>query len=181
MLSVQCESSNLFDILDEELLTIIGDPTTHVVQVDHNEFLRKKQHQQMSKALKNLTLLQKYMDVLSEALPGEGTYSREVVFQLRGIVHLARGESQLAFEQLESALKLWDDTDVTLETSGVRLTKRETEVAGLVSVGLSNEAIAEKLFVSSRTVTTHLDRIYKKLEIHSRTALAHYMARQRSG
>ncbi|MGD8189532.1 LuxR C-terminal-related transcriptional regulator [Brevibacillus ginsengisoli] len=38
--------------------------------------------------------------------------------------------------------------------------------------------MAEKLFVSSRTVTTHLDRIYKKLEIHSRTALAHNMAHQ---
>jgi non-specific serine/threonine protein kinase len=52
------------------------------------------------------------------------------------------------------------------------LTPREREVAELVADGLSNAAIAERLVVSVRTVTSHLDHAYTKLGIRSRTELA---------
>lgn len=52
------------------------------------------------------------------------------------------------------------------------LTPREREVAELVADGLSNSAIAERLVVSVRTVTSHLDHTYTKLGIRSRTELA---------
>ncbi|MCL6442336.1 MAG: LuxR C-terminal-related transcriptional regulator [Alicyclobacillus sp.] len=51
------------------------------------------------------------------------------------------------------------------------LSARELEVAHCVSRGLSNKQIAETLMISYRTVTTHLEKIYKKLDVHSRTEL----------
>jgi DNA-binding CsgD family transcriptional regulator len=48
------------------------------------------------------------------------------------------------------------------------LSIREAEVLRLVATGLSNAEVAEKLFISSRTVDWHLGSIYRKLGIHSR-------------
>ncbi|WP_223590336.1 response regulator transcription factor [Neobacillus bataviensis] len=55
------------------------------------------------------------------------------------------------------------------------LSPRELQVAIQVARGLSNEEVAKVLFLSKRTVTTHLERIYQKLEINSRAALASYV------
>lgn len=55
------------------------------------------------------------------------------------------------------------------------LSPRELQVAIQVARGLSNDEIAKTLFLSKRTVTTHLERIYQKLAINSRTALASYV------
>jgi DNA-binding NarL/FixJ family response regulator len=51
------------------------------------------------------------------------------------------------------------------------LTAREQEVARLASAGLSNQAIADRLVVSVRTVETHLSHAYAKLGISSRADL----------
>jgi DNA-binding CsgD family transcriptional regulator len=50
------------------------------------------------------------------------------------------------------------------------LTPREAEVLRLVRAGLSNKEIAGRLVVSTGTVRTHLDNIFEKLGVHSRTA-----------
>lgn len=60
--------------------------------------------------------------------------------------------------------------------TGAPLSKRELEVSRLVASGYSNAQIATELFISPRTVTTHLDHIYVKLELNSRTALTRYLA-----
>ena len=55
------------------------------------------------------------------------------------------------------------------------LTAREQEIAALVATGRRSRAIADELFLSHRTVETHLARIYRKLNVSSRTALAHLL------
>ena len=51
------------------------------------------------------------------------------------------------------------------------LTQRELEVVGLVREGYTNQQIAESLFVSIRTVETHLSHAFTKLGVTSRTSL----------
>jgi non-specific serine/threonine protein kinase len=55
------------------------------------------------------------------------------------------------------------------------LTSRELEIAGLVSEGLSNRQIAERLVISKRTVDAHIEHIYGKLGVSSRVALASWL------
>ena len=63
-------------------------------------------------------------------------------------------------------------------TSGwASLTPAEREVVRLVGEGLANKAIAARLFVSPRTVQTHLTHVYTKLGITSRVQLAQKAAR----
>lgn len=52
------------------------------------------------------------------------------------------------------------------------LTEREREIALLISKGFSNKAIGEQLFVSERTIKTHLSSIFAKTGVHSRLKLA---------
>ena len=50
------------------------------------------------------------------------------------------------------------------------LSEREAEVLRLVARGLTNAGIGERLFISPRTVNTHLIAIYRKLSVDSRSA-----------
>jgi DNA-binding CsgD family transcriptional regulator len=50
------------------------------------------------------------------------------------------------------------------------LTNREAEVVELVAQGLTNKEIASRLFVSPTTVRTHLENVFAKLDVHTRTA-----------
>ena len=71
-----------------------------------------------------------------------------------------------------------DELRATGETVGKRtpdardrLTAQELQIAQLAALGLSNRAIAERLFVSHRTIGSHLYHIYPKLGITARTQL----------
>jgi non-specific serine/threonine protein kinase len=54
------------------------------------------------------------------------------------------------------------------------LTTREVEVLGLVAEGLTNVEVAKRLFVSPRTVDTHLTSIYHKLGVSSRAGATRF-------
>ena len=54
------------------------------------------------------------------------------------------------------------------------LTRREVEVLRLVAAGLTDAQVAERLYLSPRTVTTHLTSIYNKLGVSSRLAAARF-------
>jgi DNA-binding CsgD family transcriptional regulator len=58
------------------------------------------------------------------------------------------------------------------------LTRREAEVLDLVAQGLTNGEIASRLVISAATVRTHLENVFEKLDVHTRTAA---VARVRAG
>lgn len=68
------------------------------------------------------------------------------------------------------------NTAAPAPASGI-LSRRELDIMGLLAKGLTLTAIAEILSISEHTVTTHVKKIYKKLNVHSRGE-AVYEARQ---
>jgi LuxR family maltose regulon positive regulatory protein len=63
---------------------------------------------------------------------------------------------------------------VHVPNTGETLTPREVEILRLVMAGYSNRAIAEQLVISEWTVKSHLTKIYRKLDVASRTQASAY-------
>jgi DNA-binding NarL/FixJ family response regulator len=80
---------------------------------------------------------------------------------------------QIARKLMEFPAKEAKITDVAYGT----LTPREQEVMRLLAEGLSPKEIAEKLFISSKTVENHRANIMKKLDLHSTMELVRYAAK----
>ena len=85
------------------------------------------------------------------------------------------------------ALPLADRAERELVAAGARprraalsgpdsLTASERRIAELAASGLSNQEIAQQLFVTRKTIETHLGHVYLKLEINSRRQLAAVLA-----
>jgi len=79
----------------------------------------------------------------------------------------------LVVELVEGALLLEE------KWSTPRLTAREREILDLVAEGRTNSEIAERLWLSSGTVRKHLDNVYAKLGVHTRTAAARFVRQRR--
>lgn len=56
----------------------------------------------------------------------------------------------------------------------VRMTKREKEVISLLSEGMSNKEIGQKIHISTYTVKCHIHNIMEKLALHTRLEIANY-------
>lgn len=97
---------------------------------------------------------------------------------IQSIRRAHRGEVQLhpnAAKQLMSVIAQKDAGDAhsnRLDTG--QLTEREYEVLGLIARGMSNREIAEKIFISEKTVKTHVSNILSKLHLEDRTQAAIY-------
>jgi DNA-binding CsgD family transcriptional regulator len=69
-----------------------------------------------------------------------------------------------------------DATGMPAVDAAVSLTPQQLEIAQLAAQGLTNKQIGERLFLSHRTVATHLYQLYPKLGISSRAALSDALA-----
>lgn len=91
-----------------------------------------------------------------------------------------------AFEKL-GAVRHADRADALLRSMGERgrvgpkgvgrLTRREVEVLALLSEGLSNAEIGQRLFISTKTAGNHVSNILTKLNLRSRTEAAAHVLR----
>ena len=75
---------------------------------------------------------------------------------------------------VEGFIKRGEAPHSEISSSDVPLTKREKEILSLVAEGMTNQQIADKLFISPRTVDTHRTNIMQKLDIHDVALLARY-------
>jgi DNA-binding CsgD family transcriptional regulator/tetratricopeptide (TPR) repeat protein len=91
-------------------------------------------------------------------------------------------EALLRYERcgaVEDARRLSPASAITSEVDGgQRLSSREREVASLVTIGLTNTEIAERLSVSDKTVEKHLSSIFTKLGLRSRAQVAAFIGRE---
>jgi DNA-binding CsgD family transcriptional regulator len=84
-----------------------------------------------------------------------------------------RGEAAaVRSQQLAAACEGARTPALVLSKSPVPLTRREREVVVLAASGLASKAIADRLFLSVRTVDNHLQRAYTKLGVSGRDDLA---------
>jgi RNA polymerase sigma factor (sigma-70 family) len=98
---------------------------------------------------------------------------------LEGENHILQ-EGEPAWEAFLSELRafLGDDERGTAVAADLsELSEREREVLRLVAAGMSNEQIAERLFLSTRTVERHLSNVYAKLRLSGKSARAAAAAR----
>ncbi len=56
----------------------------------------------------------------------------------------------------------------------IRMTKREQEVIGYISEGLSNKEIGQRLHIATYTIKSHVHNIMEKLALHTRLEVANY-------
>jgi len=129
----------------------------------------------------------------ADALRRTTGYRRALLYQDRydaDVSALRASIGDAAFDQAwaeGAALNLDDAVSYALRGRGERgrpasgwlsLTPAELDVARLVAEGLANREIAARLFISPRTVQTHLTHMYGKLGITSRVQLAQQAARR---
>ncbi len=74
--------------------------------------------------------------------------------------------------------RLSDTPQASTDPATPRLTERETEVLRLVAKGLGYKQIAERLFLSHRTVQNHVQNTLRKLQLHNRVQLVRYAIEQ---
>ena len=88
-------------------------------------------------------------------------------------------EALAAEEQIAGSEQVNADSPLTVSTKSPSpsfggLTAREVEVLRLLATGLTNKQIAAHLRISPKTINIHVNSIYKKLEITSRSAATRY-------
>lgn len=95
-----------------------------------------------------------------------------LAFLLIAILHQER---TIAF--LTSDAPQADDTERVCESAAqdFGLSPRETEILKLIARGHAVDAVAKKLVVSPYTVQTHIQHIYRKMQVHKRSELMDYL------
>jgi DNA-binding NarL/FixJ family response regulator len=102
---------------------------------------------------------------------------REVIEAARRLVD---GEAVLSTDEIAELIRLAGsqrERDRETQRAIESLTRREREVLRLLAEGLSDKEIAERLYVGSGTVRTHVVNIFAKLEVHSRLQALVFAAR----
>ncbi|NLV50672.1 MAG: LuxR family transcriptional regulator [Clostridiales bacterium] len=95
-------------------------------------------------------------------------YAPELIDMLR---HITQNNSRddYIMELLEACEHYMESLKRASETA-VTITERELEVLTLAAEGLTRDEIAARLYISGATVKTHLENIYRKLEVNGKTA-----------
>ena len=122
--------------------------------------------------------------VLEALQNGAGAYvlkQSEAAELVRGIREVAQGRRYLSPPLSQRAVEAYAKRAKGASTEQAELTAREKEVLTLVGQGFTSAQIAERLFISVRTVESHRSNLTKKLGLHSqaemvRTALRRELA-----
>ena len=103
--------------------------------------------------------IQKYVDSIRELVNGGAALSPTIAAKVMNFVQKTQ---QNDFEKAQENLKKFS------------LTQRELEILQAIVDDLTDDQIAERFFISTHTVRTHIKNMYKKLHIHSRASAVRF-------
>jgi NarL family two-component system response regulator LiaR len=107
--------------------------------------------------------------LLKDASPDELLRAIQDVFLGKSSLHPTVAQKVISAIQQPSQEKTAGESD---------LTDREIEILKLIAEGLPNQQIAKQLYISERTVRTHVSNILRKLNLPNRTQAALYAVRE---
>jgi DNA-binding NarL/FixJ family response regulator len=87
---------------------------------------------------------------------------------LKGVRAILDGKLWLSREMMTKCIFEGTGKDKLSKIAGQELTERQIQILALVAVGATNDEIADKLSITPNTVTTHLYRIFKKINVPNR-------------
>lgn len=96
---------------------------------------------------------------------------------VQAIIQLMKGENQLHPKATSHLLTHLTNKNSTERQPLEELTKRELEVLREIAKGKSNKEIASSLYITEKTVKTHVSNLLSKLELADRTQAALYAVR----
>jgi DNA-binding NarL/FixJ family response regulator len=101
------------------------------------------------------------------------TDKKELVTALESV---SKGDTYFAKEILE---ELHSFQKIKKENEAIHLTSREIDIIKCIAEDLSNKQIADKLFISERTVETHRKNIFSKTNMHSAISLIDFAKKRK--
>ncbi len=101
------------------------------------------------------------------------TDKKELVTALESV---SKGDTYFAKEILE---ELHSFQKIKKENEAIHLTSREIDIIKCIAEDLSNKQIADKLFISERTVETHRKNIFRKTNMHSAISLIDFAKKRK--
>jgi NarL family two-component system response regulator LiaR len=104
----------------------------------------------------------------------------QILDAIRSVAHRQPFLDRRIYEKLRRFLSLVVGEDA-FSNPGPHLTPRESEVLDLLAEGLSNQEIADRLFLSIKTVKTHVSNILQKLHLSDRTQARFWLLHQKAG
>ncbi|MEX0999917.1 MAG: response regulator transcription factor [Thermodesulfobacteriota bacterium] len=173
-----------------ELIPVLNNDESHVLFLDLNlqglkiveylNLIREKKSHLKVLLMMNSTENEKIINALCFGVKGclDINSTKEQFLQAIRAVHNEEiwADTSLVSRALNKILNSKKNDLNDLQDLKNKLTKQEEKIAQLILKGFSNKEIAKALFISEKTVKTHLGHIFKKLGIKSRYQLtANYL------
>lgn len=167
---MEFENDKVFVYVDH----LLNNETNHVYNIRSFE----KSHVGMDKKLQELkNLIIKYYK--TDETPEQ---INDVLFDLFSCEKDMKEHCELEDLLFVPAVEILEDKverahhngQMRMPEENMELSEREREVVQCIAEGLSNKEVAERLFISVNTVLTHRKNIFRKLDIHSVSALTIY-------
>lgn len=91
---------------------------------------------------------------------------------ITAIRHVYAGHSYIQPSMADESAKDLIKMEAQPDPEKDRLTRREIEVIALIAEGLNNKEIADRLYISEKTVKNHVSNLFKKINVSDRTQAA---------
>jgi DNA-binding NarL/FixJ family response regulator len=167
------DMQSLFDLCQEDM-------DSCVILADYDTLANEINKMVSSNSLpKYLVVLEKRPEILigkNLVLHGVKAYGNARMLQLHfdQMLQAVTDNKVWTYPELTAELAKSKASSLSEEAQNIlqkRLTEKEQEVALLILEGLTNEAIANKLYITVRTVKAHISSIFQKLHVNDRLSL----------